>query len=104
MPGKLHELALKKQRLELRSEGLRQEIANAALALQPSLAGVDRLAEGIGWLRRHPATVLAAVAGLLLARPRRLLRLAKRGWLLWLALRRFGVRPDKLLGTLTRRR
>ena len=41
----------------------------------------------VGWLRRHPLVAGVAMAVLVAARPRRALRLAGRGLILWRSLR-----------------
>jgi len=103
--SKLNEIALKKQRLEMRSETLRTQIAADALALEPAFAQVDRLMAAIAWLRQRPLLVVAALAALILARPRGLLRWAKRALPLILAVRRLRrAGGDKLIGKLTGRR
>ena len=63
-----------------------------AIALRySSLQGpANAVALGLGalsWLRRHPLVVGAAAAVLVVARPRRALRLAGRGLLVWRSLR-----------------
>jgi len=77
------ELALKKQRLQLKSATLRSKLANQAGAWAPAFAAADQVWTGIAWLRRHPALPIALIAALLLARPRALLRIASRGWFFW---------------------
>ena len=56
-----------------------------------SLQGpANAVALGLGalnWLRRHPLVVGVAAAALVVARPRRALRLAARGLLVWRSLR-----------------
>jgi len=44
--------------------------------------------DGWAWLRRHPALPVAALTALVVARPRRVLRWARRGWFVWLGVRR----------------
>ena len=82
------ELALEKQRLLLQSGELRQRLASVGDAWRPALGLADRLREGVDWLRRHPPIVIAALAGLLVARPRAIFSLAGRAWLLLGTLRR----------------
>ena len=102
MRASLNQLALKKQRLELRSAALREQIAEDAFALQPGLVYADRLMAGVAWLRRHPAFAVAAFVVVVVARPRGFLRLARGAWLLWLALRRLpGMVPAKLIDKAT---
>lgn len=80
-------LALKKQRLQLKSAALREQWLAHAAGLQPLCAGVDRINDGVRWVREHPQAVLntavATGAALLVARPRTLLRLARRGFVAW---------------------
>ena len=86
-PG-LVELALKKQRLRLKSAALRDSFADHAGVWAPTFAAADRIQAGIGWLRRHPALPIAVLVALLVARPRAILRLAGRGWFFWSGLKR----------------
>jgi hypothetical protein len=76
-------LALRKQRLLLRSAELRGRIGAQAQPLLPLFAAADRLRGGWLWLRRHPAVPVAVFTALLVARPRGVLRWLQRGWLLW---------------------
>ncbi|MBV2234489.1 MAG: YqjK-like family protein [Sterolibacterium sp.] len=76
-------LALRKQRLRLRSTELRNRLADHSQPLLPLFSAADRLGSGWRWLKRHPAVPVAALTGLLVARPRHLLRWLQRGWLLW---------------------
>ena len=88
MTPELLELALKKQRLRLKSAALRADFAEQAGALAPAFSAVDRVQAGISWLRRHPVLPVAALVALLVVRPRTMLRLAGRGWLVWRAVQR----------------
>ena len=76
-------------RKPLVAEATRQR---GTIALQfASLQGpADAVARGLDvfdWLRRHPLAVGAAVAVLVVVQPRRALRLAGRGVVLWRSLR-----------------
>lgn len=90
MNSRAVELALKKQRLQLRSAALRGELAMAATGLAPLFATADRIGEGLRWLREHHQLVVAGLVALLVARPRAALRWGRRGWFVWQALRRLG--------------
>lgn len=79
------ELALKKQRLQLRSAALRAEFAGHASTLEPWLAAGDRLREGTRWLRRHPALVVGTTVALVVAWPRASFRWLRRGVIAWQA-------------------
>jgi hypothetical protein len=88
MNGKLVELALRKQRLQIDSAVLRGDLSRFATGLSPLFAAADHVAEGVSWLRRHPQILAAAALGLLLARPRRVLRWTRRAFIGWQAWRR----------------
>ena len=47
------------------------------------LGAADRAVDGAHWLKRHPQVVAAFAVGLLVARPRRAWRWAKRAFFLW---------------------
>ncbi|MCX7164163.1 MAG: YqjK-like family protein [Rhodocyclales bacterium] len=84
------ELALKKQRLQIASESLRIDFGRHAAALAPVFGAADRAVEGVRWVRRNPQLVVAAGVALLVARPQRAWRWARRafvGWQAWLKLR-----------------
>ena len=83
MNPRLLELALKKQRLQIRSAALRTDFAAYAAAWQPAFALADKGQAAWLWLRRHPALPVAALVALLVARPRALLRWARRGFFAW---------------------
>lgn len=82
------ELALKKQRLRLRSAALREDFAAYAAGWTPAFALADRGRAVLRWLRQHPVVPVAIVAALLAARPRAVLRWAQRGFFAWQTLRK----------------
>ena len=82
------ELALKKQRLQLRSGALREQMRGQVRALVPVFQAADRVSEAIGWVRRHPQVVIAALVALIVAKPSRAIRWARRGFFAWQAWRR----------------
>lgn len=84
------ELALRKQRLQIASESLRADFGSCAAGLVPAFSGADSVVEGVRWLRRHPLLVVAAGVALVVARPKRVWRWARRafvGWQVWRKLR-----------------
>jgi hypothetical protein len=86
------ELALKKQRLQIAGESLRKDFGRYAAGLAPAFIGADRVVEGARWVCRHPQFVVAAGVALVVARPKRAWRWARRafiGWRAWLKLRDF---------------
>lgn len=78
-------LALRKQRLQLKSAALRGEFAGHALAFAPLFAAGDKVRAGATWLRRNPEIAAAAAVVLLVARPRTLFRWARRSLVAWQA-------------------
>ena len=98
MNPRLLELALQKQRLLLRSDSLRAEFAAAAVVWQPVCSTVDRLRQGVDWLRRRPPLLIALGVAVLVARPRAVLKLAGRGWVVWRTLRHWSASLRKVEG------
>ena len=88
----LLELALKKQRLQLRAETERQQMRQHLAALDLALDGADRLhrrvSDTLHWLRDKAPLLSGALLLVLLSRPRRTLRLARHAWSGWKLLRR----------------
>jgi hypothetical protein len=82
------ELALKKQRLQLRSAALREQWASHAVGLQPVCRLGDGLGEFVAWLRRHPQVLVVGSAVLVLARPRSVVRWLRRTAFAWRSWRR----------------
>ena len=88
MNPELVELALRKQRLQLRSADERDALVRHAEALTPVFRGVDRVVGGVLWAR-DKAPILSGIGiFLLVVRPRAALRWARRGWLGWQLVRR----------------
>jgi len=85
MNRRLHELALKKQRLQFQSAQLRDRWIAQAHGVRPLLAGIDRVGRGVQWVQRHPTAVLAVGIALLVARPRTALRWTRRAFVAWQA-------------------
>jgi hypothetical protein len=77
------ELALKKQRLQLKGEALRADFGRHAAGLRPLCAGGDLALDGVHWLRRHPEIAVGVGAALLVARPSRVWRWARRALFAW---------------------
>ena len=86
------ELALKKQRLQIASDALRDDLGRYATGLRPLFSGADLAVDGVRWARRNPQFVVAAGVALLVARPKRAWRWACSaffGWQMWQKLRQF---------------
>ena len=83
-------LALKKQRLQFESAALRQALARDMGGLVPIAIGIDRVRNGLAWLKERPRIAVAASVALLVARPRAAFRWLRRGFFAfraWRALR-----------------
>jgi hypothetical protein len=83
MSARLLELALKKQRLQFRSDLLREEWRAHARGLAPVFGAADQVRAGYLWLRRHPELVVGAGVAVVVARPRVAWRWLRRGLLAW---------------------
>lgn len=78
MSPRLIDLALKKQRLQLKSAALRAEWVTCASVLKPLCAGADRVRDAGTWLGRHPGLLVGVGVALLVARPRMVFRWLRR--------------------------
>jgi len=81
-----HEAALAARRQALvRASAVHREVLQVQLQrYAPVLAAANTVMAGAAWLRRHGPLVAAGTGvGLLLVRPRRMLRLGMRAWSLW---------------------
>jgi hypothetical protein len=97
---KLVALALRKQRLQLRAEQQRAELLAGLGAIDDVLNQVDRLRDGVEWLRRHAPVVATIGLLLLVLRPRFTMRWIKRGWLGWQLYRRLRGGLEAAMATL----
>ena len=102
MSERLAALALKKQRLLMRSADLRDRMSGHAEGLSPFFLAVDRLRAAGTAIARHPEWVAGAVVLLVVVRPRFVWRWMQRGfvgWRLWKSIRELlGLRPANLRG------
>lgn len=81
------ELALRRQRLQLRSAALREALAGQAVVLEAPLAVADRVRDAGRWVVRERGWLLAGVVVVVIVRPRRAWRVLRFGWWLWRAAR-----------------
>lgn len=77
------ELALKKQRLQIAGDGLREDFGRYAAGLAPVFGAADCVTDGIRWLRRNPQLVVVTGVALVVARPKRAWRWGRRALLVW---------------------
>lgn len=73
----------RRTQLLARSAALRVQFTHEARALEAPLARVDRVRDGLRWLRGHPAWLVGGVLLLAVLRPRQLGRWAARAWWVW---------------------
>jgi len=83
MSDKLLQLATRQGALKARIEAQRRTLAEQAVPLENALARGDAVLQGVDWLKHHPLAIGAAVAAVVVARPRRAWRWAKRGFFVW---------------------
>ena len=88
MSPELVELALRKQRLQLRSAEQREALVQHAQGLAPVFRGIDRIANGLRWAQSNAPILSGIAVFMLVVRPRAALRWARRGWLGWQMFRR----------------
>lgn len=88
MTPKQVELVLRKQRLQIRSALLREDLSRFAAGLRPAFSLADRGQSAFRWLQRHPLLPVAVLSAMLVARPRAVLRWAQRGFFVWQSLRK----------------
>jgi YqjK-like protein len=82
------DLALRRERLLMRSAALRSALADQSVLLETPLAVADRVNAGARWLYRQRGWVAGGVAVVLVVRPRRAWRLLCLGWWAWRHARR----------------
>lgn len=83
MNRKLLELATRHGALKARIDEQRRVLARHSVPLEAALARGDAVLKGVDWLKHHPAAVGIAILAAVVARPRRALRWARRGFFLW---------------------
>jgi hypothetical protein len=80
------DLLARRDQLKMRSEYLRHQLTFQAGGAKPALRAVDRVGEGIDWVKAHPGLVAVAGAvllGAVAARPRAFIRLGSRAFAAW---------------------
>lgn len=83
MNPKLLALATRHGALKARIDAQREALARHAEPIESALARGDTVLAGVDWLKHHPVAVGAAVAAVVVSRPRRAWRWARRGFLFW---------------------
>ena len=81
------DLAVRQQRLLVRSAQLRLVLSDQALVLRRPLGLADQAQSGLQWLYRNPQWPLGALVLVVLVRPRRAIVWAGRLWWTWKSLK-----------------
>ena len=94
------DLALRKQKLQMRADAQRTDITRRLAGIDGALDRVDSLRDNLAWAKDKIPLLSVALLVVLAAKPRFALRLAKRAWVGWLLVRQMrGGRLSALLPT-----
>jgi hypothetical protein len=94
------DLALRKQKLQMRADAQRTDITRRLAGIDGALDRVDSLRDHLAWAKDKIPVLSVALLVVLAAKPRLTLRLAKRAWVGWLLVRQArGGRLSALLPT-----
>ena len=94
------DLALRKQKLQMRADAQRTDLTRRLAGIDGALDRVDSLRDNLAWAKDKIPLLSVALLVVLAAKPRFALRLAKRAWVGWLLVRQVrGGRLSALLPT-----
>ena len=94
------DLALRKQRLQMRADAQRTDLTRRLAGIDGALDRVDSLRDNLAWAKDKIPLLSVALLVVLAAKPKLALRLAKRAWVGWLLVRQArGGRLSALLPT-----
>jgi len=100
MDARQIDLALRKQKLQLRAEAQRADMTRRLAGIDGALDRVDSLRDHLAWAKDKIPLLSVALIVVLAAKPRLTLRLARRAWVGWLLVRQVrGGRLSALLPT-----
>lgn len=80
---KTDELAMRQQRLLVRSANLREALVIEVQPLKTPLALTDQIFSGLAWLRRHPGWPVGGLLLTAIVRPRKAMVWVGRLWWVW---------------------
>ena len=83
MNQRLLELATRHGALKAKIDEQRRVLSQHTKKVERAFDRADSVMDGVAWLKKNPAVVGAAIATLVVARPKRTWRWAKRGYLGW---------------------
>ena len=94
------DLALRKQKLQMRADAQRTDLTRRLAGIDGALDRVDSLRDNLAWAKDKIPVLSVALIVVLAAKPKLTLRLAKRAWVGWLLVRQArGGRLSALLPT-----
>ncbi len=94
------DLALRKQKLQMRADAQRTDLTRRLAGIDGALDRVDSLRDNLAWAKDKVPLLSVALLVVLAAKPKLTLRLAKRAWVGWLLVRQArGGRLSALLPT-----
>ena len=94
------DLALRKQKLQMRADAQRTDMTRRLAGIDGALDRVDSLRDNLAWAKDKIPLLSVALIVVLAAKPKLTLRLAKRAWVGWLLVRQArGGRLSALLPT-----
>ena len=100
MDSRQIDLALRKQRLQMRADAQRTDLTRRLAGIDGALDRVDSLRDNLAWAKDKIPLLSVALLVVLAAKPKLTLRLAKRAWVGWLLVRQArGGRLSALLPT-----
>lgn len=100
MDSRQIDLALRKQKLQMRADAQRTDLTRRLAGIDGALDRVDSLRDNLAWAKDKVPLLSVALLVVLAAKPKLMLRLAKRAWVGWLLVRQArGGRLSALLPT-----
>ena len=100
MDSRQIDLALRKQKLQMRADAQRTDLTRRLAGIDGALDRVDSLRDNLAWAKDKVPVLSVALIVVLAAKPKLTLRLAKRAWVGWLLVRQArGGRLSALLPT-----
>ena len=100
MDSRQIDLALRKQKLQMRADAQRTDLTRRLAGIDGALDRVDSLRDNLAWAKDKIPLLSVALLVVLAAKPKLALRLAKRAWVGWLLVRQArGGRLSALLPT-----
>ena len=93
MNARLIELIRRRERLLVRAEMQRNEIAGAVRQWRVPIVALDRAVEFVHTLKKHPALLVLPLAALLVLKPRRLASWGGKAWMVWRLWRNWRASP-----------